>query len=105
MRTLSRTLLLSAVTLFGATGCLTSRSIGAVIQHGNRNLTLVQTEDTWTYVPAVFAVNKHQFWNCRNDAATLVCSKVCDAPGSDLSCPAQYGAAGGSNTAANTSSK
>lgn len=91
--------------LLCTTGCLTSRSIRSVTEHGSRNLTLVRTEDRWTYVPMVWVVTKNQFWSCRNETDALVCAKACDSKTSDLACFAGYGNDSGANTATNTSSQ
>lgn len=84
-----RALLPSAAVLLAlaTTGCLTSRSIRSVSEHPTRPLTLIQTQDTLTYVPGFYSVSKHQFWSCSQQSDQLTCRKVCDAQGRQLDCP------------------
>lgn len=68
-------------------GCLSGRVIRTAREHGTRNITLMQTQDTYTYVPGFFYMTKHQFWACKQDAETLTCRKACDSESTDLDCP------------------
>lgn len=98
-------LLAAGVLLLASTGCLTSRSIRQVSESGDRNLTLIQTQDAWTYIPLFWVVHKHQFWTCRESGDALQCNKACDSKNSQLACPTEYSSNSGSNQAANSSSK
>lgn len=65
----------------GSSGCLWQRRLGPVSDHPSKNVTLLQTEDHYV------GVTVRQFWECRDEAKELVCTKAC-APGAPLTCPA-----------------
>lgn len=77
-------------------GCLASRSIGGVVQSAEKNVTLVQTQDLYMFAYLFPMKMVHQFWKCSEAPGTMTCHKVCDAKGSDLTCPATL--PGGSTT-------
>lgn len=101
---MSARLIAAMAVLSLSTGCLTSRSILSVSEAGTRNLTLVQTNDTYTILPG-YGYDKHQFWTCKEDGDVLACKKACDTKNSQLACMAAASTAASSNQAANSSSK
>jgi hypothetical protein len=96
MKALKKTLLGAGLALvaLSSSGCLKSRVIRSMAQSSDKNVTLVETFDLYTYL--VMDIGKHQFWKCGEVPGTITCQKVCDAKGSDLTCPGlfAYGMAG-----------
>ncbi|MBL9039341.1 MAG: hypothetical protein JNG84_12555 [Archangium sp.] len=86
MRQLSTFVLCAAVAL-GASGCLSSRVMKSVVQSGEKNVTLVQTWDTYSVLMLWPYKATHQFWKCSEVPGSMTCLPVCDAKGSDLMCP------------------
>jgi hypothetical protein len=84
---LSLSLVLSLV---GGSGCLSSRTIGRVAQAADKNATLVETDDVYSFAFVVPVKTVHQFWQCTESPGTMACKKLCDAKGSDLTCPVSY---------------
>lgn len=87
MSALKKTLLAGAIALtaVSSSGCLSSRVIRSVAQSSDKNVTLVETFDLYSYL--IMAVGKHQFWKCSEVPGTMTCQKVCEAKDSDLTCP------------------
>lgn len=75
-------------------GCLSSRVIVGMGQAGDKNVTLVQTSDVYSFAYAFPVRVVHQFWKCSEAPGTLSCAKSCDTKGSDLTCPAAVGGVG-----------
>lgn len=88
-RALKKTLLAAglAVLALSASGCLSGRLIRSVAQSSDKNVTLVETYDRYTYIPGLWFAGKHQFWKCSEVPGTMTCLKVCEAKDSDLTCP------------------
>jgi hypothetical protein len=88
-----------AITALSTSGCLSGRVLRSVAQSRDKNVTLVETYDRYTYIPWMLYVAKHQFWKCSEVPGTMTCQKVCDAKDSDLLCPAMgaFAVAGGDN--------
>lgn len=93
MSALKKTLLGAGLALvaLSSSGCLQSRIIRSVAQSSDKNVTLIETFDLYSYL--IWAQAKHQFWKCGEVPGTISCQKVCDAKESDLTCPA-FGAFG-----------
>lgn len=72
--------LLALVTMFTSSGCLWRRSIVSLEDHPERNVTLVETKDTYLFGKGVY-----QFWQCADEQGKLLCEKTCDGK-TDLSC-------------------
>ncbi|MEW5741911.1 MAG: hypothetical protein AB1938_23555 [Myxococcota bacterium] len=89
MHALKKLLMVAALAAFAAStsGCLSSRLIRSVAQSGDKNVTLVETYDRYTYIPGLWFSGKHQFWKCSEVPGTMTCQKVCEAKDSDLTCP------------------
>ena len=81
-------LVVFAVATLGGSSCLTSRVMKSVVQSGDKNVTLVQSYDTYTVLGMFPWAAKHQFWKCNEAPGSMTCAKVCDVDGSDLVCPA-----------------
>jgi hypothetical protein len=86
-RSLKKTLLAAglAVLALSASGCLSGRLIRSVAQSSDKNVTLVETYDMYSYL--IWVTGKHQFWKCSEVPGTMTCLKVCEAKDSDLTCP------------------
>lgn len=82
--------------LTAGSGCLSSRVLGSALQSGDKNVTLVQTQDVYSVAYLFPFMMVHQFWKCSEAPGALTCHKVCNTKGSDLICPAT--AAGGAST-------
>lgn len=87
MKKLALSMALFAATLSGS-GCLSARHIAGVGQAGDKNVTLVQTADLYSFAYLFPVRMVHQFWKCSEAPGSMTCHKVCDAKGSDLTCPA-----------------
>lgn len=74
--------------LLAGSGCLSSRRLGGMSASGDKNVTLLQTQDVYSvaYLWPVKAV--HQFWKCSEAPGEITCQKSCSADGTDLICPA-----------------
>ena len=66
------------------TGCLAGRSITRIEDHPEKNITIMETVDTFSYV--VYDEIVHQFWQCEQTGKKLVCAPIC-GPKSDVQCP------------------
>jgi len=78
---------LAAVLVSTASGCIVSRTIVRIEDHPAKNATLLETVDNWSYVSQI-----HQFWQCKEEGAKLLCTKSCGA-GTDLACLEMWGGA------------
>jgi hypothetical protein len=97
-----RNVILSAcvlASLVSGSGCVSSRTIGGMNQSGEKNITLVETEDIYSVAYIFPFKSVHQFWKCSEAPGTMTCKKVCDVKGSDLTCPfVPVGGTGAVNT-------
>lgn len=86
-RALKKTLLAAGLVAFAlsASGCLSGRLIRSVAQSSDKNVTLVETYDMYSYL--LWVAGKRQFWKCSEVPGTMTCLKVCEAKDSDLTCP------------------
>ena len=80
-------LLMLCIAVVAGSSCLSSRVMKSVVQAGDKNVTLVQTFDTYSIFALWPYAAKHQFWKCTEAPGEMTCTKVCDAKGSDLVCP------------------
>lgn len=88
-----------AVAVVGvSSGCLASRTIGAMEQSGDKNVTLVETTDVYALAYVLPVRSVQQFWQCSEAPGTMSCKKVCDAKGSDLICPSTAGGDAAANS-------
>ncbi len=73
----------------GGSGCLWSRSLKSVIQSGDKNVTVIQTVDTYgIWFFQIFPTSiRHQFWKCSEQPGAISCKKSCTEKGVDLDCP------------------
>lgn len=67
-------------------GCLSSRHIVGIQDHADKNVTLIETLDHWTYFPGLSEELIHQFWRCDESDAGLKCEKSCGGD-TGLQCP------------------
>jgi hypothetical protein len=65
-------------------GCLTGRAIARVEDHPEKNITIMETVDTFSYL--IYGEMVHQFWQCEQTGKKLVCSPIC-GPKTDVQCP------------------
>jgi hypothetical protein len=75
-----------ALALAGS-GCLSSRFMTRTLQASDKNVTLVQTMDVYSFAYLFPVRLVHQFWKCGESPGEMQCAKVCDVKGSDLTCP------------------
>ncbi len=96
MKKILFSMMLAAAVVSGS-GCLSHRVImGQPAQAADKNVTLVQTMDVYS-LAFLFPIRMvHQFWKCGEAPGEMVCNKVCDVKGSDLTCPMTT--AGGMNS-------
>lgn len=78
-----------AMLALGGSGCLSSRVLKTVVQAGDKNVTLVQTMDTYSFIVWPIKI-RHQFWKCSEAPGQISCDKACSADGVDLTCPDTY---------------
>ena len=79
--------LIVAIAAISSSGCLSSRVMKSVVQAGDKNVTLVQTFDTYSIMALWPVWATHQFWTCSETPGEMNCAKVCNTKGSDLVCP------------------
>ena len=94
MRNVSKALMLVALASLLA-GCLTGRAINRIEDHPEKNITILETTDTFSYL--VYGEVIHQFWQCEQAADKLVCKPIC-GPKSDVQCPNIVWSGAGGNT-------
>ena len=75
-----------AALALGGSGCLSSRVLKSVIQAGDKNVTMVQTVDTFSFIVWPVRV-RQQFWKCSEQPGSITCQKSCTTKDSDLTCP------------------
>ena len=85
MKTLAMALVALTVAVSGSS-CLSSRNLKTVIQAAEKNATLVQTMDTYSFIIWPIKI-RHQFWKCNEVPGMITCEKACSTQGSDLTCP------------------
>lgn len=72
--------------LLGGSGCLSSRALGPMAIARDKNVTLLQTQDTYSFAWMWPVKTVHQFWKCSESPGEISCKKVCSTDGSDLLC-------------------
>lgn len=83
MRQMSRVLALVSLCSLLA-GCLTGRAINRIEDHPEKNITILETTDTFSYL--LYGQVVHQFWQCEQTGAKLVCKPLCGRT-ADVQCP------------------
>jgi hypothetical protein len=81
-----KTIVFCAAMALAGSGCLSSRVLKSTVQAGDKNVTLVQTYDTYSILWWPVSA-KHRFWKCSETPGAIDCGRVCDTEGSDLACP------------------
>lgn len=76
-----------ALSLLAGSGCLSSRTLAGMNAAGDKNVTLIQTNDTYSvaFFYPLYAIK--QFWKCSEAPGEITCTKVCSANDTDLYCP------------------